>query len=63
MKDTQLNVRIPTKLRKEARIKAISDGVLLSDVVRDLLAGWVDGTITLPQPEPPTKVKPDRSKT
>ncbi len=59
----KMMVRIPEKLHKAARIKAVSDDMPLSGVVRDLLAGWVSGSITLPQPtETKPAEKPKRGK-
>ena len=59
----KMMVRMSDKLHKAARIKAVSVGVPLSEVVRVFLAGWVDGTIALPQPtEPQSKAKAKRSK-
>jgi hypothetical protein len=56
-------VRIPEKLHKAARVKAVMDGIPLSEVVRVFLAGWVDGSIALPQPtEAQPEAKPKRSK-
>jgi hypothetical protein len=64
MQQHQMMVRIPEKLHRAARVKAVSDSVPLSEVVRVFLSGWVDGTITLPQPtEQPPEVKTKRSKT
>lgn len=50
--ERKMMVRMTDKLHKAARIKAVSVGLPLSEVVRDLLAGWVEGVITLPQPQP-----------
>ncbi len=56
--ERKMMVRMSDKLHKAARIKAVSVGAPLSEVVRDLLAGWINGSITLPQPtEPQPKAK------
>ena len=54
--ERKMMVRMSDKLHKAARIKAVSVGAPLSEVVRDLLSGWVDGSIALPQP---TETKPE----
>jgi hypothetical protein len=58
-KSKMLAIRIDSKLHKAARLKSVESGRPLSEIMRDLLAGWVDGSITLPQP---TEAKPKRSK-
>jgi hypothetical protein len=65
MQERQMMIRLPNKLHKAARLKAVDLGLPLSEVVRDLLARWVDGSITLPQPTEaqPEESKPKRSKT
>lgn len=60
LKERSLTIRIDTKLHKSARLKSVESGRPLSEIMRDLLAGWVDGSITLPQsaeakPEPKQK--------
>ena len=49
MQERKLTVRLSAKLLKAAKLKSVTDDKALSEVVRDLLAGWVDGSITLPQ--------------
>jgi len=63
--DRAMTIRLPAKLLKAAQHKCIEGDVSLSEVVRDFLAGWVDGTlcVTLPQPtEAKPEPKPKRSK-
>ena len=55
--ERKMMVRMSDKLHKAARIKAVLVGAPLSEVVRDLLAGWVDGSITLPQPTEKKEVR------
>ena len=44
-------INIPRELKRNARAKAILEDKTLSQVVRQLLAGWVRGEIKLPQQE------------
>lgn len=62
--ERRVSVRVAAKLYKAAKLKCVEDDLPLSDVVRDLLAGWVDGSIALPQPTEakPESPKPKRSK-
>lgn len=61
-KEHTMMVRMADKLHKAARIKSVELGLPLSEVVRDLLTGWVDGTVALPQPTEQPKAKPKREK-
>jgi hypothetical protein len=61
-REHKLTVRMSDKQYKAAKVKCVSIERPLSEVVRDLLAGWVDGSITLPQPTEP-KAKAKRGKT
>ncbi len=38
---SQTNIRLPEKLKEEARIKALKEGKSLSTVVRELLEQWL----------------------
>ncbi len=38
---SQTNIRLPDKLKEEARIKALKEGKSLSTVVRELLEDWL----------------------
>ncbi len=49
-KEHKLTVRISDKQYKAAKIKCVEVERPLSEVVRDLLAGWVAGNINLPEP-------------
>jgi hypothetical protein len=64
MPERRMMVRMADKLHKAARLKAVSVGKPLSEIVRDLLAGWVAGDIALPQPTEaqPESPKPKREK-
>jgi hypothetical protein len=44
-------INIPHELKRNARAKAILEDKTLSQVVRQLLRGWVRGEIELPQQE------------
>jgi hypothetical protein len=44
---TLRNVRVPDDLWDAALRRAQADQTNVSEVLRDLLAAWVDGTITL----------------
>jgi hypothetical protein len=44
---TLRNVRVPDDLWDAALRRAHADQTNVSEVLRDLLAAWVDGTITL----------------
>lgn len=61
--DRAMTVRVPAKLLKATRHKCVENDVSLSEVVRDLLAGWVDGSIALPQPTEQPKAKSKGGKT
>ena len=50
-KERTLMVRMPEALHKAVRVKTADMGVPISEIVRDLLSGWVAGKIELPQPE------------
>lgn len=41
-KMVQLNVTVPSHLRREVRIKALQEGIEVSTVVRQLLQAWLD---------------------
>lgn len=41
-KKQALNVRIPKDLHQEARIEAIREGKSLTQVIIDLLSGWLN---------------------
>jgi len=45
--ETKTTVRFPADLLKEARIKAINEGLSLSEVLRRLLRLWLRGKVTL----------------
>ena len=45
--ETKTTVRFPADLLKEARIKAIDEGLSLSEVLRRLLRLWLRGKVTL----------------
>ena len=45
--ETKTTVRFPTDMLKEARIKAIDEGLSLSEVLRRLLRLWLRDKITL----------------
>ena len=47
MQERRVAVRMSAKLYKTAKVKCVEDDKSLSEVMRDLLAGWVDGSITL----------------
>ncbi len=38
---SQTNIRLPGKLKEEARIKALKENKSLSTVIRDLLVEWL----------------------
>jgi Arc/MetJ-type ribon-helix-helix transcriptional regulator len=38
---SQTNIRLPEKLKEEARIKALKEHKSLSTVIRDLLVEWL----------------------
>ena len=48
-KQDRATVHIPNELKRQARIKAISEGKNLSLVMRELLLAWLAGKIELPQ--------------
>lgn len=52
----QMSLRIPKSDHLAARIKALQDGIELSEVVRRLLALWVAGAVVLEKPDK----KPDK---
>ena len=41
-------INIPDAMMPTARIKALREGTTLSEVLRDLLARWVSGAVSLP---------------
>ena len=43
--------RLDLVLKREAKIKAIREDKILSEVIRALLRAWVEGKIELPEPE------------
>lgn len=43
----RLGVDIPTDLKTKVAIKALRDGLSLTDVVIRLLCAWLDGSIKL----------------
>ena len=45
--ETKTTVRFPTNMLKEARIKAIDEGLSLSAVLRRLLRLWLRGKVAL----------------
>jgi len=48
-KGKQINVRdIPPEILKEAKKKAIDENKSLSEVLRELLAGWTKGKTSQP---------------
>ena len=53
LKERSLTIRIDSKLHKAARLKSVETGRPLSEIMRDLLAGWIDGSITLADDDPP----------
>ena len=61
MQERRVAVRMSAKLYKAARLKCVEDDKPLSEVVRDLLSGWVNGSIALPH-QPTEQPKPKRSK-
>lgn len=56
MQERKLTVRLSAKLLKSAKLKSVQDDLPLSEVVRDLLAGWTRGEIRL---EPLSGETPD----
>lgn len=48
MAKDKTTISIPDKLKREARARAIREGLDLSKVVRIFLAAWLDGEIQLP---------------
>jgi len=46
-KERRITIKATEKLHKAVRVKAAKIGRPVSEIVRDLLTGWVDGTITL----------------
>jgi len=47
----KLTVRISEEEYRPVRVKAAELGRPVSEIVRELLAGWVGGDITLPVPK------------
>lgn len=45
--DTKTTIRFPADMLREARIKAINEGLSLSEVLRRLLRLWLHGKVTL----------------
>lgn len=45
--ETKTTVRFPADVLKDARIKAINEGLSLSEVLRRLLRMWVHGSVVL----------------
>jgi len=40
----QLLINLDPDLHRQARIKAVADGVTLADILRNYLAKWVEGS-------------------
>jgi hypothetical protein len=40
-------INVPDSVFQQARIKALKEGVAVSEVIRDLLARWVEGELEL----------------
>ena len=51
VKQEKTTLSMPDDLKRNARAKAILEGRNLSEVVRDLLALWLEGRVELPPPE------------
>lgn len=49
LKERSLTIRLDAKLHKAARLKSVEIEKSLSQIMRDLLVGWVDGTVQLPE--------------
>lgn len=47
-KERRIMVRAPESLHKAVRVKAAELGQPVSEIVRELLTGWVSGEIELP---------------
>ena len=45
--ETKTTIRLPTDVFREARVKAINEGLSLSEVLRRLLRLWLRGKVTL----------------
>ena len=45
----KMMVRMPEALHKAVRVKAAELGCPISEIVRDLLRGWLSGEIKLPK--------------
>ena len=52
VKQEKATLSMPDELKLQARAKAILEGSSLSEVVRELLKAWIEGSIELPPPEP-----------
>ena len=50
---TRVVAKIDDATRDELKIKAIREGLTLSEVIRRFLFGWLSGEVT-PPPPPPT---------
>ncbi len=49
--ERKLMVRMTEAQHKAVRVKAAELGQPVSEIVRELLAAWVEGKITIPMPE------------
>ncbi len=47
-RERRIMVRAPESLHKAVRVKAAESGRPVSEIVRELLTGWVSGEIELP---------------
>ena len=50
-RERRIMVRAPESLHKAVRVKAAELGRPVSEIVRELLAMWVEGKIELPEPD------------
>ncbi|MCP4544230.1 MAG: ribbon-helix-helix protein, CopG family [Chloroflexi bacterium] len=56
-KERRIMVRAPESLHKAVRVKAAELGQPVSEIVRELLTGWVSGEVKLPKTKENTKEK------
>lgn len=45
--DKAIVVQLPDDVHREVRIRAVSEGVYVSDIMRALIRGWLDGKFVI----------------
>ncbi len=58
--ETRTTLRLPRELLREARVKAVREGLSLSEVIRRLLRLWLGGRVEVepfPLPQPDDRVR------